>query len=95
MIPMNIEFSQDQVVHIRALDGSCEPFEARLLAFAGRHLSVTTPVKLARGAPLRIEWMHHLILAEVVGESVGEVYDLLIRHALDQRDIESFRKIWH
>lgn len=91
---MKVDFSPGQMALVCVLDGSCEPFQARLLSFTGRYLSVAAEPRLVRGTPVRIEWAQYLLLAEVNTQTPEGVMELQIRHALHQKDVEHFRNVW-
>jgi hypothetical protein len=91
---MKLDFTPEQIIRVCVLDGSSQSFDAKLLSCAGRYLSMAAQATLKRRTPIRIEWAHYIVLAEVMGKTDEDVFDVLVRHAMTQSDIDHFHNVW-
>ncbi len=84
----------EQVAQMTVLDGSGETMAIRILDVSRRIMRVACNGELELGAPVKITWPHHIVLAEVVGNQEPGYRVLHIRHHLNTADLTWIARLW-
>jgi hypothetical protein len=74
--------------------GAAGQLDARILANAGKRMTIGCATRVEVGTALKLEWPGHIVMGEIVEIGDDETAVLHVRHAVKTDDIREILQRW-